>query len=72
MALNPFDNGDGLSIMDLASNALLKIAWARISTAVREAGKEILKDPRKLAALLRDAADGLDKYADKQEGKDRG
>ena len=69
MAKNPFDNAGGLSIMELAGNALLKVAWAYISQSVREAGREILNDPRRLAGVLRQAAEGLDKYADKQEGK---
>ena len=62
------DNGFGLAdLLNLGKEATIRVAWAHIAKAVRAAGKEIVKDPRAVAGLLREAADALDRYADQQK-----
>jgi hypothetical protein len=69
---NPANDADGLDFLSLLRSASLRYAWAHISEAVREAGKELLNDPREMARLLRQAADSLDALAEKQDGKGKG
>jgi len=61
-----------LDMMAMLREGTVRLAWSAISQSVREAGREILKDPGKMAAVLRQAADALDKYArDQREGKEK-
>lgn len=67
------DNGFGLAdLLNLGKEVTVRVAWAKIAGSVRAAGREIIKDPRALAKVLREAADALDKYAAGQKGGEGG
>jgi hypothetical protein len=63
---------NGLDILTMIREPLVKLAWSKLTEAVREAGASIFKNPREMAMALRMAAGALDKYADEKEGKKHG
>ena len=60
---------EGFELLAMLKEPLVKLAWSKLSEAVRHAGAEILKNPREMSKAFRLAADALDRYADDKERK---